>query len=465
MAVPYVFANATSAIPLSNLDNNFSTPVTIGNVAIQLGNTATTLSNLSLANVTITSSSISNVTVGSTANAVVYANTTNALVTNSNLTFNGTTFTVANDASISGLTVGKGAGSIATNTAVGASALAANTTGAFNTAVGNITLNTNLTGLQNVAVGHGSLYTNKADYNVAVGVNALNANSTGANNTAFGTNALLANTTASNNTAVGYQAGYTNQTGTGETYLGYQAGYLNTGNYNTFVGVTAGYAASSGTLNSFFGYGAGSTMLTGSKNTIIGSFNGNQGGLDIRTLSNRVVLSDGDGNPYFQLNQGGGNRQLSFDGGEFFPTTDNVVSCGFSSLRWSVVYAATALINTSDRNLKQDIAELDNSEKRVAIAIKSLIKKYRFKDSVAEKGDNARIHVGAIAQEVASAFEAEGLDPTRYGLFCSDTWYEVDGKKLNPGGEFYKSTDESVVAVTQLGLRYEELLAFVISAL
>jgi hypothetical protein len=88
MAVPYVFANATSAIPLSNLDNNFSTPVTIGNVAIQLGNTATTLSNLSLANVTITSSSISNIT-GSTANAVVYANTTSSLITGTGLQFDG----------------------------------------------------------------------------------------------------------------------------------------------------------------------------------------------------------------------------------------------------------------------------------------------------------------------------------------------------------------------------------------
>ena len=99
MAVPYVFANATSAIPLSNLDNNFSTPITIGNVAIQLGNTATTLSNLSLANVTITSSSISNVSVGSTANAVVYAPTTSTLATNANLKFDGTNLQVANSLS------------------------------------------------------------------------------------------------------------------------------------------------------------------------------------------------------------------------------------------------------------------------------------------------------------------------------------------------------------------------------
>ena len=33
-----------------------------------------------------------------------------------------------------------------------------------------------------------------------------------------------------------------------------------------------------------------------SNNTIIGSYNGNQNGLDIRTSSNNIVLSDGDGN-------------------------------------------------------------------------------------------------------------------------------------------------------------------------
>ena len=41
------------------------------------------------------------------------------------------------------------------------------------------------------------------NYNTAVGFSALNANTTGEYNTAVGRNALTANTTASNNTAVG----------------------------------------------------------------------------------------------------------------------------------------------------------------------------------------------------------------------------------------------------------------------
>lgn len=55
MPVTYTFANATSAIPLSQLDSNFATPVTIGNVAAQLGNTVSTIGNITLANVTIQS--------------------------------------------------------------------------------------------------------------------------------------------------------------------------------------------------------------------------------------------------------------------------------------------------------------------------------------------------------------------------------------------------------------------------
>ena len=55
MAVPYTFGSATSAIPLSQLDSNFATTITLGNTAIQLGNTVTTLNNMTLANVTVSS--------------------------------------------------------------------------------------------------------------------------------------------------------------------------------------------------------------------------------------------------------------------------------------------------------------------------------------------------------------------------------------------------------------------------
>lgn len=66
MPVPFVFGNATTSIPLSNLDANFNTTATLGNAAIGLGNTTTTVGNLTLTNVTL-SSGTSNMTLGNTA--------------------------------------------------------------------------------------------------------------------------------------------------------------------------------------------------------------------------------------------------------------------------------------------------------------------------------------------------------------------------------------------------------------
>ena len=59
-----------------------------------------------------------------TVNQVMYLNGSKVISGSANMTFSGTALTLANDASISGLTVGKGANSVSTNTAVGASALA-----------------------------------------------------------------------------------------------------------------------------------------------------------------------------------------------------------------------------------------------------------------------------------------------------------------------------------------------------
>ena len=202
-------------------------------------------------------------------------------------------------------------------------ALKSNTTGNNNVGIGGYSLQANTTGSQNTAVGQAALALNTtASGNVGMGHSALLANTTGTNNTALGTYSLQANTTADNNTAVGYQAGYANTTGRENVYIGKGAGLVattansntfvgrdagtavTTGGANTLIGETAGASLTTGTKNTFVGgglytvdLGAGGAITTGSKNTIIGAYTGNQNGLDIRTLSNYIVLSDGDGNP------------------------------------------------------------------------------------------------------------------------------------------------------------------------
>jgi hypothetical protein len=88
MPVPNTFANATTSIPLSQLDNNFATPITIGNTAVQLGNTVTTLNNMTLPNVTISS-------VATAFPNNFLANST-ATLGNATITLGGTTSSVGN---------------------------------------------------------------------------------------------------------------------------------------------------------------------------------------------------------------------------------------------------------------------------------------------------------------------------------------------------------------------------------
>ena len=130
-------------------------------------------------------------------------------------------------------------------------------------------------------------------------------------------------------------------------------------------------------------------------------------------------------------------------------SNDNAMDFGISSSRWDDIYATNGTIQTSDRNEKQDIEALSDAEQRVAVACKGLLRKFRWKDAVAEKGDDARIHFGIIAQDLQDAFTAEGLDAGDYAMFISSTWTD----------------EETGEERTRLGVRYSELLAFIIAAI
>jgi len=279
------------------------------------------------------------------------------------------------DASISGLTVGKGAGSNSISTVVGNAALAGSNTGIANSAFGVSTLNLNTSGGYNTALGGYVLAANTTGANnSATGYGAMYANTTGGNNVANGYQSLFSNTTASNNTAVGYQAGYTNTTGTQNVYLGNQAGYTSNANYNTFVGYQTGITATGG-FNTFLGYGAGYSMTTGTKNTILGVYNGNQGGLDIRTASNYIVLSDGDGNPRAYWNNEGLLTTTSTTNDQAFAAYRQRTTSGGTVVSFYSDYTATKKLITqftsegaayslsgtwgtiSDQSLKENIVD------------------------------------------------------------------------------------------------------------
>ena len=341
------------------------------------------------------------------------------------------------------------------NTAVGDSALAANTTAPYNTAVGWQAGYSNSTGRID-AIGAQTLYSNTTGVaNIAIGGSyvdnirpALYGNTTGSYNVAVGQAALAYSTTASNNTAVGYQAGYSNTTGAYNVYFGQAAGYsATTGtSYSCFIGAQAGQNTT-GTQNHFFGQGAGQYVTSGAKNVILGGYGGNAGGLDIRTASNYIVLSDGDGNPRgYCSNNGtwnfgnstlnGGGINVSYDGNSYAGANFVDNSAGSSTHNAVLFYrgatntgyiqitgTTTSYGSASDQRLKENIVDAPSA----IDSINSI--KVRSFDFISDKSS---VKYGFIAQElneVASDAVVVGTDKEDGSM---EIPWGVDASKLVP---------------------------------
>ena len=177
MAVPYTFASATGSIPLSYLDSNFNTPITIGNTTVTLGSTITTMYNMTLGNVIITS-------VGSTfpnnylANANVILGTTTVPLGNTATTLDG--LTLANvtistgNVTLTNITVTT---ANVTTANVGTAAITtANVTTANLTTAAIATANVTTANLTTAAIGTANVTTANVTTAAVVTLNATNAN-------------------------------------------------------------------------------------------------------------------------------------------------------------------------------------------------------------------------------------------------------------------------------------------------
>ncbi len=162
-----------------------------------------------------------------------------------------------------GFFTGPGGSADGTNTAIGAGALANNTTGSFNTAAGAGALFSNTSGSNNSATGANTLQANTTGLlNTATGQGALFLNTSGNLNTAIGAGALQNNTTGSFNTAIGgTNPLFSNTTGNGNVGIGTDALQVNTtGSNNTAIGTAALRAVTTGSSNIALGNEAGSNL-------------------------------------------------------------------------------------------------------------------------------------------------------------------------------------------------------------
>lgn len=180
MAVPYTFATATGSLPLSQLDTNFATGIVIGNTTVTLGDTITTINNLTLANVTISS--------GSFPSGYSFAN----------VTLTGTT-TVSGNISVSGTSTLSGNLSVSGNSTVTGDSLISS----GNLLVGRTSLTSYNSGIKGAAINTNGQGIFECDYSNSPGItqNVFNAGVNNANNMQFYRNNIPAGVIVTNNSA------------------------------------------------------------------------------------------------------------------------------------------------------------------------------------------------------------------------------------------------------------------------
>lgn len=243
-----------------------------------------------------------------------------------------------------GVRVGRGAGSVSSNTAVGNGALGVNTTGLQNTALGFNALGAVASGTNNTGLGFGAMVVATGSNNTAVGAGASNNQTTGTNNTSVGHQAGWACTTNSNNVSVGqntalYQTGYNNtavgaqaaqgalsaSTGHSNTAIGLQAAYaLTSGAQNTAVGSQAMYGLQGGSRNTAVGEAALYTNSTGTDSTAVGRY-----AAVFNTGNNNVAVGSSALNGTSGSSTGGNNVAVGMQSGQSITTGTNNVFVGY----------------------------------------------------------------------------------------------------------------------------------------
>jgi hypothetical protein len=264
-----------------------------------------------------------------------------AVFTNNGVTITGTTFT--NQLSVSGVSTFSGSVGIGTTNPVDGYNL---TLGAPNTGIRTTSLKVygyaDINGL--------TVKGNSRDYNDNV-IITQNPSATfyGSRNVAIGDGSFTTPGATVENVAIGYYA---------LNVVGNNDG-LNTYNGNTAVGAFAGQSATTTLRNTFIGNYSGRYITTGRENTILGGFDGNQNGLDIRTSSNNVVLSDGAGNIRLYANSSG-NVGL----GTTNPTVKLEVN---GSARVGIDTSAGVILTSPNGTKYQLFVENDGTLKTVAV--------------------------------------------------------------------------------------------------
>lgn len=140
-------------------------------------------------------------------------------------------------------------------------------------------------------------------------------------------------------------------------------------------------------------------------------------------------------------------------GGDFRPTSPNNYTLGNASYKWKEIWCTQSSINSSsDERIKSNIKSIPDNVLDVWENVNWI--EFQYNDAISEKGENARLHTGLIAQRVASIFKQADVQVDRYGFYLYDKWdseeasFDENGNEIKP----------AIEAGDAYGIRYTEAL-------
>lgn len=194
-----------------------------------------------------------------------------------------------------------------------------------------------------------------------------------------------------------------------------------------------------------------------------------------RQFNHEMVASDWR---LYDASAGAERLRCNNAAGSFWPGADNTQSFGSGTLRWNTIYAGTGTINTSDAREKTEVRSFSDNEIEAAKRISKEIGVYQFLESVKNKGDAARQHIGLTVQRAIQIMQECGLDPFGYGFICYDKWDDMfiehdevlaepeqldeEGNVVKPAVQWKPSWKElHVAAGDRYSFRYDQLSLFI----
>lgn len=160
-------------------------------------------------------------------------------------------------------------------------------------------------------------------------------------------------------------------------------------------------------------------------------------------------------------------KQFSINDTGLVPTATATYNIGASGAAVNNIYSQNAVTVVSDVRHKTDIRDLTSQEIDCAKLCAKKLKLYKLNAAVDEKGDLARYHVGAIAQDIISAFDDCGLDWSQYGIVTYESWCDTPAidAVYDENGDIVEDGSPAVTAGDIYMIRYEELNCFIMAAM